>query len=63
MYVWQIQSTPPNTPALGNGEKRRYWKILGVIYNQERTYLGLENHRRYWGEVVNGGAVLGLTTV
>ena len=27
--------------------------------NQEKTYSGLENQQRYWGEAVNGGAVLG----
>ena len=34
--------------------------MKGVIYNQEKPYLGVENGRRYWGgEAVNGGAVLG----
>ena len=37
---------PPNTAALGTGKKRQFWKtaVKGVIYNQEKTYLG-----RYWG--------------
>ena len=33
--------------------------VKGVIYNQEKTYLGLENKRGHWGGAVNGGAVLG----
>ena len=41
-----VQSTPlpPNTAALGTGEKNGgYWKtpVKGVIYNQEQTYSGL----------------------
>ena len=33
-------------------KKRQYWKtaVKGVIYHQEKTYSGLENQRRYWGE-------------
>ena len=48
-----ITVDPPNTAALGTGEKRRYWKtaVKGVIilYNQEKTYSGLENQWGYWG--------------
>ena len=33
--------------------------VKGVIYNQEKTYSGLENQRQYWGEAVDGGAVFG----
>ena len=46
-----LQAKPPNTATLGTGKKRRYWKtvIKGVIYNQEKTYSGLENRRRHWG--------------
>ena len=29
-----------------------------MYINQEKTYSGLENQQRYWGEAVNGGAVL-----
>ena len=42
--------------------ERRYINGVNVIYNQEKTYSGLENRRRYWGGgggAVNGGAVLG----
>ena len=37
--------SPPNTVALGAGEKQRYWKNSGKgihIYNREKDYLGLE---------------------
>ena len=36
---------------------------IPILYNQEKTYLGLKNQRPYWGEAVNGGAVLGRRTV
>ena len=29
------------------------------MHNREKTYSGFKNQRRYWGEAVNGGAVLG----
>ena len=35
--------------------------LLVHIYNREKTYSGLENQRRYRGEAVNGGEVLGGT--
>ena len=40
---------PPHTREW---QKRRYWKtaVKGVIYNQEKTYSGLENQRQYWAE-------------
>ena len=36
-----------------------------IIYEHEKTFPELDNQRRYWGEAVNGGAVLywGGTTV
>ena len=43
---------PPILPISGLTKKQRYWKtvVKGVIiYNQEKTYSGLENQRRYWG--------------
>ena len=54
----KIPSTPPNTTALGTVEKTAVSEndatVKGVMYNQEKTYSGLENQRRYWGEVVIG---------
>ena len=36
-----------------------------IIYEHKKTFPELDNQRRYWGEAVNGGAVLywGGTTV
>ena len=54
---------PPNTTAFRTGEET---VLLGVTYNivfynynLRKAYLGLENEGRYWGEAVNGEAVLG----
>ena len=53
---------PPNTADLGTDEKaavfgnRRYWESYN---NLKKPYLELGNGRRYWGEAVLGGAVLG----
>ena len=50
---------PPNTADLGTDERAA---VKGVIYNQEKPYLGLENGQHYkggGGGGVNGGAVLG----
>ena len=60
MYT-EIQSSPQIPSLSGLAKNRRYWKtaVKGVIYNQEKTYSGLENQLPYWGEAVNGGAVLG----
>ena len=53
---------PPNTAALRTDKNRQYWKtaVKGVNYNQgnqEKTYSGLTNQRRYGG----GGANIELS--
>ena len=50
MYT-EIQSSPQIPSFSGLAKNRRYWKtaVKGVIYNQEKTYSGLENQLRYWG--------------
>lgn len=59
---------PPIPPLSGLAKKRQHWKNGGkgsyiLPTYQEKTYLGLENWPRYWGEAVNGGAVLEGSTV
>ena len=64
--ILALQSNPPNTAVLGTGEKpavfrkRRYWESCKTNKNliwDLKMSVGIE------GEAVNGGAVLGGTTV
>ena len=42
--VLKTTVVPPIPPLSGLAKKRRYWKaaLKGVVYNQEKTYSGLE---------------------
>ena len=56
-------SPPPNSTVLGTGEKNGGIGNYMVIYNQVKIIRGLKISAGIEGEAVNGGAVLGGTTV
>ena len=54
--VLKTTVVPPIPPLSGLAKKRRYWKaaLKGVVYNQEKTYSGLEIS----GGIGGGGATV-----
>ena len=63
LKIPQVNSTstvdPPIPPLSGLAKSGCMGIGKGVIYNQEKTYSGLENQRRFWGEAVNREAMMG----
>ena len=56
-----VDPPPPNTAALGTGQKTAILEngCKGShIYNQDKTYSGLENQQRYWS-IGGGGQPMG----
>ena len=60
LSIYNITVKPLNTADLETGEKAA---VIGVIYNMQNSYFGLENGRRYWEGGGIGRGVLRGTTV